>query len=84
VSIANFAAKLAADLIDDLDKLEHGMHLKLTFTVEACDYPDQNDMIEPVTVTHEALFSADEWKWTKVTHLNEFDVVVRSRPRRRR
>ncbi len=74
--INHAAAKLAAELVDDLDKLEqHGLHLKLTFTVEAADFPehftDDTYIYESVTVTREALFTGGEWKWTKSSRLNE-------------
>ncbi len=74
--INHFAAQLAAELVDDLEKLEqHGLHLKLTFTAEAADYPEQfNDaayIYESTTVTREALFTGGEWKWTKSSCLNE-------------
>lgn len=71
MTVSNFAARLAADLIDDIGALDDSAGLKLTFTVEVEGWPDRHGIHEPVTVTREAVFQGGEWNWTKTTRLEE-------------
>jgi hypothetical protein len=75
VTLANAAAELAAKLVDDLETIDCEMHLKITFKIEGTAMPDRHGYFETTSITREALYTADEWNWTKKTELTEWGVA---------
>lgn len=73
MSIANYICQLAAEFADEVEQAPTD-HFR--FEMKATFFEWDQRAIEPVTLTFSALWTGDEWKWTKRERLETWEPVL--------